>query len=91
MPMWLVLTPCCAADASLQAAALREEVQRRRSVHSDSIDSIARLQAVSQVHRQENDDLRQRVHELSEAWEQVGRGEGTASEHGLPGLVPPGA
>ena len=70
----------------VQAAALREEVQRRRSVHSDSIDSIARLQAVSQVHRQENDDLRQRAHQLNEAWEQVGR----PGELSLL-LLPPGA
>ena len=129
-----------------QAAALREEVQRRQSVHSESIDSIARLQvggsvglqtcggpqppadlwggrgrgplyhcthltgnhnrvelgplghgthsptplirppptppcpppglpvpqAVSSVHRQDSEQLRQRVLELSEAWEQVG-------------------
>ncbi|KAL4444065.1 hypothetical protein ABPG75_011802 [Micractinium tetrahymenae] len=59
-----------AHEASEQAASLREEVQRRQSVHSDGVESITRLQAVSQVQRQENEELRQRLQQLGEAWEQ---------------------
>ncbi|EFN56577.1 hypothetical protein CHLNCDRAFT_144270 [Chlorella variabilis] len=59
-----------ATEAMQEAAALRGDVQRRQSVHSDSIDSIARMQAVGQVQRQENEELRQRVAQLSEAWDQ---------------------
>jgi hypothetical protein len=43
-------------------------------VHSDSIDSITRVQAVSQVQRQELEELRQQAAQLNLAWEQVGSG-----------------
>ncbi|PSC75602.1 major antigen-like isoform X1 [Micractinium conductrix] len=58
------------STAAEHAAALQQEVERRRSVHSDGVESVTRLQVVSQVQRQENEELRQHVRQLSEAWEQ---------------------
>jgi hypothetical protein len=60
------------AAKATQADALRGEVQRRRSVHSESVDSVARVAAVGQAQRQELEELRQRCSQLEEAWEQVG-------------------
>eukprot|EP00887_Chlorella_sp_A99_P001220 scaffold14.g1220.t1 len=53
------------ADAEAAVAALRKEVGRRRSAAAGSTEAVTRLQAVGEVQRAENEELRAEVRRLS--------------------------